>query len=178
MVDSWEKIDSKIYVHSKYRKIEDATYIMPDGKKKTFNLKLEGDAVTTLPIDTNGNVILARQYRPGPDMVVDELPGGGKDVGETPLDGAKRELLEETGYASDNWIFLCNPLNCAYSTSIEHAYLALDCYKVSEQNLDDGEHIDVVIKTIPDFIKQLSKGLCGNADVGWIGLYTYLDYIN
>src|SRR2546425_11150110 len=45
-----------------------------------------------------GRFLVARQYRHGPGRVSLTLPGGGLNPGESPLEGAKRELLEETGY--------------------------------------------------------------------------------
>ncbi len=116
-------------------------------------------------------MILARQYRPGPDRILDELPGGGVEPGEAPEEAAARELLEETGYVAGRLVPLGRPLECAYSTIERHAFLAVDCVREGAQALDETEFIDVVEKPIEDFVEQLREGACTDPEVGWMGLY-------
>ena len=175
MITKWKVLEREVIKHVNKcgfsRSIEDVTFELPDGKQQTFSLKKEGCVVAILALDEKGDVILTRQFRPGPEEVLDEVPGGGVEKGEDPLTAAKRELLEETGYESENWKYLCQPLECAYSNIERHAYVAIDCKKTSDQNLDDTEFIEVIIKTKDDFIHQLVNGKLSDPEVGWHGLY-------
>ena len=169
-IKKWKIIDRKIYKHSPFRKIEDITFEMPSGEERVFSLKKEGRVVAVLAIDEEKNVILTKQYRPGPDKILDELPGGGVHENESPLAAMKRELLEETGYESEQWIELGKPLECAYSTIDRTAFLAINCKKTSELLLDETEYIEVVLKSLEEFLLQLKKGQCTDPEVGWMGL--------
>lgn len=173
MIEKWKVKNRSLYRHTPYRAIEDVTYVMPSGKECVFSLKKEGTVVAVLALDKNNNVILTKQFRPGPDAILDELPGGGVHEDETPLEAMKRELLEETGYESDQWVELGTPLECAYSTIRRYAFLATECEKTSELNLDETEYIEVVLKSVDDFFEQLKQGQCTDPEVGWMGLFEF-----
>jgi len=169
-VTRWKALERKIHVHSAWRRIEDVTFELPDGRVQTFALKREGTVVSVLALSREGLVILARQYRPGPDAILDELPAGGIEPGETPEDAARRELREETGYVPGRLVSLGQPLECAYSTITRYAFLALDCVLAGPLRLDPSEFIEVVEKPLPDFVDQLRLGACTDPEVGWMGL--------
>ena len=171
MIENWRPISKKSYTHSIWRKILDVEFEMPDGKRRTYSLKEEGEVVAVFAMDKNNQIILTRQFRPGPMEVIDEIPGGCVDEGEDPETAAARELLEETGYQAGRIKSLGTVHECAYSTIQRSVYIALECEKVSDQNLDDGEFIEVVKKSIPEFIQQLMSGDCTDPEVGWMALY-------
>jgi ADP-ribose pyrophosphatase len=170
-VKPWRTLARSTYVHSPWRRIEDVTFELPDGAVRTFALKREGPVVCVLAITDQNRVLLARQYRPGPDAVLDELPGGGVEPGETPEAAALRELREETGYAPARLLSLGKPLECAYSTIERHAFLALGCRRAGPPSLDPSEFIEVVEKSLVDFVEQLKLGACTDPEVGWMGLF-------
>jgi ADP-ribose pyrophosphatase len=107
----------------------------------------------------SGEVVLVRQYRHGVCESLLEFPGGIVEDGEDPVNGAKRELLEETGYTASNMIqvgqFYPNP---ALQTNTLHCFLALDVEKVSEQNLDAGEDIEVHLVPFNDLVEMAKRG--------------------
>ena len=112
-----------------------------------------------LAITKDQNVVLVRQYRHGVQEVLLELPGGVIEDDEKPLDGIKRELLEETGYAASNIIevgmIYPNPAN---QTNRLHCFLALDAEQVDVQNLDDGEDIEVHLVPLDELIAMTKRG--------------------
>ncbi len=60
--------------------------------------------VGVVAIDDNGSVVLVRQYRHAAKELLWELPAGGREPGESPLETARRELAEETGFAAESWL--------------------------------------------------------------------------
>ncbi len=56
-----------------------------------------------VPVTTDGRFVMIREFKQGPGEVCLNAPAGGLNPGESPLDAARRELLEETGYAADDW---------------------------------------------------------------------------
>lgn len=102
-------------------------------------------------------VVLVKQYRHGVADSLMEFPGGVVEDGEDPAEGAKRELLEETGYMVSNMIPLGKLYpNPALQTNTQYCFLALDAEKVSEQNLDGGEDIEVHLIPLDELI-QMAK---------------------
>lgn len=101
-------------------------------------------AVAIVAITDDDNIIMERQYRYACRRVVLEIPAGKIDKGETdPVEAAKRELKEETGYTAETLVHLgdCNP-SCAYSEETVHIYLAKGLTP-GEQKLDDDEALEV-----------------------------------
>lgn len=100
------------------------------------------DWVNVVAITAEGLVILVRQYRFGSSAVTTELPAGMVDPGETPLDAARRELLEETGQAAERWRSLGSVApNPAFLNNRCHLFLAEGCRSVAEPRMDGGEDI-------------------------------------
>ncbi|MGO9641977.1 MAG: NUDIX domain-containing protein [Candidatus Acidiferrales bacterium] len=74
--------------------------VEPDGLRATREMVTHPGSVVVMPVFPNGDVLMVRQYRHSAEQYLWELVAGRKDTGESPLSGAKRELLEETGYAA------------------------------------------------------------------------------
>lgn len=165
----WQKIDEKLIKADGYRKILEKTFKLPDGKIKGFEIKKEGDVVCVLPITSDNKIILAKQFRPGPEKILLELPGGALSKEDTPAEGAKKELLEETGYIGD-LKFVKSVLNCAYSTRIKYCFIATNCRRIKNQELEESEFIEVAEMPLKEFREHLRRGLLSDADTGYLGL--------
>ena len=100
------------------------------------------DWVNVIAVTIEGLVILVRQFRFGSGAVSTEIPAGMVDPGEQPLAAARRELLEETGFAAERWTGLgsVDP-NPAFLGNRCHLWLADGCRKVAEPQMDGGEDI-------------------------------------
>jgi len=112
-----------------------------------------------LAITKNNEAVLVKQYRHGVEKVLWEIPGGVVEDGEDPLDGVKRELLEETGYNAAKFIetgrLYPNP---ALQTNTMYCYLALDAELVTGQTLDDGEDIEVHLVPLDELMAMTKRG--------------------
>ena len=171
-IERWTILDERILPAGKYRKVRDTTFQLPDGRKEIYTIKHTAvPLVCVLPITVDGMVVLARQFRPGPVQILDELPGGGVETGETNMEAICRELMEETGYQPSEIVSLGFPVECAYSDTKREAFLATGCKKIAVPNPDENEFIEVVTKSIDAFIKQLIAGECTDLAIGWMGLY-------
>lgn len=171
MPKPWRIIARKTYVHSPFRRLDDIVFELPEGQHETYSLNIVGKVVVVLALTPENEVVLAQQFRPGPNLVLDELPGGAMDDGEQPEAAARRELLEETGYAATDLIPLGRMHDCAYSEVERWAFLARGCVRIQDQTLDATEDIAVVVKPLTAFFAQLKAGLCTDLEVAWAGLH-------
>lgn len=121
---------------------------LPDGRINHEYYVLEyPDWVNIIAITTEGLFVLERQYRHGLGNTCYELPCGVIEAGETPLEAAKRELLEETGYSGGEWQeWMTLSPNPATSNNLAHSFLAVGVSKTSAQKLDPTEDIDVYLR--------------------------------
>lgn len=129
---------------------------LPDGRVNNEYYVLEyPDWVNIIAVTTDGQIVMERQYRHGLGNTCFELPCGVIEAGETPLQAAQRELLEETGYAGGQWQeWMTLSPNPATSNNLAHSFLAIGVSKVSGQHLDATEDIDVYLES-PAFVRQL-----------------------
>ena len=164
----WKKIKEKPF-KAGFRKLLKKTFQLPNGKIQDFDIKHEGPAVCILAITKDNNVILVEQFRPGMEKTLQEMPGGTVDNNEKPIDAIKRELLEETGYTGDIE-FVGTSYDCAYSTMLRYNFVAKNCYKTNDQNLDDTEFAKVIEIPLNDFRKHLQSGKLTDIESGYLGL--------
>ena len=95
----------------------------------------------------------------------EEIPAGGFERGEEGLEVAKRELLEETGYISDDWQFIGRTVeSSAKLTNYMHIYFADHCRKVSWQHLDATEEIEVLVMPLEQAVSMvMDNEICCNS---------------
>ena len=117
------------------------------GKELPFFLLNCQDWVNIIAITKENNIVMVKQHRFGTSKTELEIPGGIIEEEEEPMEAAKRELLEETGYEGNKFTYLghVDP-NPAFQTNKCHVTLIENCVLVSKQKLDPGE--DIAVETV------------------------------
>jgi ADP-ribose pyrophosphatase len=152
------QVDSKLAYEGHFLKVQRDTVRLPDGKQSKREYIKHPGAVVILPLFDDGSVLLERQYRYPLQKVFIEFPAGKIDPNEDPLDCAKRELQEETGYTAADWQFLCTIHNAiAYSDEHLDIFLARGLI-AGESRLDDGEFLETFTATVPDMLSWIREG--------------------
>ncbi len=122
--------------------------------------RLQGpDWVNVVAFTREGELLVVEQFRHGIDAPTLEIPGGGCDGGEHPEMAARRELREETGFTSGQWVALgsCTP-NPATQNNRCHTFLALDCDPVGDLELDPAEELQVWAVAWPEWQARMRRG--------------------
>jgi ADP-ribose pyrophosphatase len=96
--------------------------------------------VGVVALDEDGSVVLVRQYRHAAQELLWEIPAGGREPHESPLETARRELAEETGYAAESWLGVgATFLAPGYSTELLWYFLATGLTRVEGISPDPDE---------------------------------------
>jgi len=117
------------------------------------------DWVNVIPLTPANEVVLVRQYRHGTRALTLEIPGGLVESADSPEQSARRELREETGYEARATISLgaVHP-NPAFLNNQCHTYLALDVVLAGDQEQDEKEDIEVVLRPLHDLPRSIREG--------------------
>lgn len=117
------------------------------------------DWVNTIAITKDGMFVFVRQYRYAIGKTVNELCAGVIEKGEDPMDAAKRELMEETGFGGGKWQkWMTISANPSTHTNLTHCYLAMDVERMDVQHLDQAEDIEVRLFSREKVMDMLEKG--------------------
>ncbi|HEY6896622.1 MAG TPA: NUDIX hydrolase [Rhodocyclaceae bacterium] len=131
---------------------------MPDGHESIREWIAHPGAVVVIAALDNGKLLFERQFRYPLHRIFLELPAGKIDPSEHPLDTAKRELREETGYKAKVWKHLGTMHPCiGYSNERIEIFLAHGLTYVGHQ-LDHGEHLEVIELSLADALQSVQDG--------------------
>lgn len=162
----WNIISEKEVFSCKIFKINEMECFLPSKNisNNFFSLKLYNWA-NIFAYTKEKNVILVKQHRLGANIVTVEVPAGAIEKDEDPKIAAIRELEEETGYLPENIILLKKiRVNPAIQDNFCYFFLAENCNKIKDINLDLTEEIEIVIKPISQlFNSVLSSDLIDNS---------------
>ncbi len=174
----WEEVSCEHLVQDEWIDFRRSSYRFPDGSMyEPFYSYSRRDYVVIVATDEAGRLICVRQFRQGLSQVTTEFCAGGierfdgkgyRGGGDTiedeknreqALEAAKRELMEETGYTSDEWThLLTEPSNATIADNYAYLFFAKNCKKTGEQHLDDMEFLNVELLEPKELEELIYRG--------------------
>jgi ADP-ribose pyrophosphatase len=148
---------------------------MPDGEIADWDILEGGRTVAVVAIAMSGEIILIRIFRPGPEKVLLELPGGNVKSAEDIETAARRELVEETGYIPDRIKVVGQTWLASYATHQRFAVIATGCYRPSHParprvREDRLEFAATTLVSMRDFRLHVASGQLTDTDLAFMCL--------
>ena len=174
--DDWRIIDSnkRVYSNEYIELYEDLLSI--NGTKKVYIRGKRKNYSTVVPFISDNEVLIIKSYRHLVDSIQLEIPSGYIEDGETPIDAAIREFKEETGYNTNNILYVGEyTLDYSMFQQKGYIYAAYDLVKNNEQDLGIMEYIKIDTLTIKQLKEMLLNGKILNA-ASIVALYRSLDF--
>ncbi|MBQ3794232.1 MAG: NUDIX hydrolase [Lachnospiraceae bacterium] len=171
----WERVKTEHIVKDEWIDFRRVAYKLPDGNVfSPFYNYSRRNYVIVVASDEQGKFLCVKQFRHGIEKVTTEFPAGGiersgkqeyadseedKTSAEDALVAAKRELIEETGYESDEWQHLITiASNATMADNYAYVYRAKNCRKISGQHLDDTEFLGVEKHSAEEIEEMIRTG--------------------
>lgn len=172
----WKILNSTMVLNHQWCKVRQDEIELPNGKViDDYFLTIRPEVALILPVTSNQEIILVRQYRHGAGEILLELPAGTFNPHEeSPQAAALRELKEETGYIAEQ----VTPLSILYDNPVKdtnkiHLFIAENVTKAGQQELDVTEEIDVVLIPMESVMEKIATGeicVCGTVGAIFLGL--------
>ena len=172
----WEILSSEYVVQSPWYRLRRDACRLPDGTViDPYYVREHTGFAVVFAVTPDDDVVFAQQYKHGFGEFVLELPAGAIEAGEAPLDCARRELEEETGYVAAAFEpvaeYIVDPTS---STGKLHLFIARGAVPEGVRALDPSEDIDTLLVPLDRVASQVRDGhVCTQSQVA--AIYTVLD---
>jgi ADP-ribose pyrophosphatase len=158
---AWKTVSKKMILnHSKYLQVESHTIKLPDGQIiPDWAWLIIPSAAIVLAVTEDNKFLCFRQTKYAIEGTSLAPVGGMLESNETPINAAKRELLEEMGYESPDWVSLgSHILDPNRGIATMHLFLALKAKQVAEPNSDDLEDQELLLLSRIEIENALKAG--------------------
>jgi ADP-ribose pyrophosphatase len=139
-------------------KVNEDEVSLPDGGVALREYVLHPGAAIILPLFEDNTVLIERQFRYPVGRHFYELPAGKLEAGEPPLETAKRELLEETGYLAAEWRELGQIHPCVGYSDERIDFFLAQKLEFKGANLDEGEFLETLRLPLPETLEWIRSG--------------------
>lgn len=159
MSSRYKIISSETVIHTPWRDFKKDEFETGAGERgEYYYMEQPANIVITVPVLTDGRLVLVSQHRYLQDKISIEFPRGRIQDDEAPLACAQRELLEETGYASDDFVKIgvFEGFNIAIK-SPTHLFVADSLIPAAEAK-DANEEIEVFFRRMDEFDDMVKRG--------------------
>lgn len=155
----WEVLDSEYLFHEPWLTARRDHIRQPSGVEMENYYVLEyPEWVNIIAITRDGHFLMERQYRHACGITAIEIPAGCAEPGETPMEAAKRELMEETGYSGGEWsLFMDVCPNPGSFTNTSWTFLAVGVEPTDKPHLEETEDIDIFLMTEEEVRRKLEN---------------------
>lgn len=134
------------------------TVELPDGRLSEREIVEHHGGVGILAVTADDKVALVRQYRHPYGEIIYEIPAGKLELGEEPVECAKRELYEESGFHADSWQCLGEVYPTpGYCSEVIHVFRATGLHS-GENRLDDGEFLECELVPLETAVQMVMSG--------------------
>ncbi len=151
-------IDSRVDYRGRLLTVRTDRVRLPGGGETNREIVVHRGAVAIVAIDTDGSVLLVRQYRKPAEASLLEVPAGTLEPGEEPLACASRELVEETGYRAARLERICGFFSApGFCTEFLHVFSARDL-SPAHADADEDERIELVRLPLDECLRLVRSG--------------------
>ena len=155
---AYERLERRVNYKGKIVEMCTDVIALPNGKKVEWDLVHHKGAAAILPVDSDGNLILVRQFRNGPQAEILEIPAGGLNEGEDFLTCATRELEEEIGYKAEEVHHLIDLYTTIAFCDEKIGIYYTEKMTPSTQNLDEDEFVTIEKYPLQEVVDMILGG--------------------
>jgi 8-oxo-dGTP pyrophosphatase MutT (NUDIX family) len=157
---AWQVLSDTSLISQRWLEVREQRVRLANGHEiDRFHLIQGPSWAAVLCLTRDREVVLVRQYRHGLGGASLELPAGVLEAAEAPLDGARRELREESGFDAESIEPLISVVpEPARNTTRAHFFFARGAVRVSELALDHSEELEVLLVPVSELLELIDRG--------------------